>query len=490
MATTSLSFLFMFLLISFSTATVSQPMQPDQVLFPNRCAERCGSLELPFPFHLNSSCGPPVPSFRLSCRNSSLLYLSLGPTDLRIISFLQASGSLLLDYSPNSSSSSSAACDLRWYSSVVNHVFDRSRFFSVTARNVLRLYDCEDSSICGNAGGCDPGVFRGRCEGDRGGCCYSLADGSAWKDGDGFEVFSEFGCRGFSSWIAPGSAARSGVQQRGIEMEWAVPKGYGNKTECAEGAVEVKATTVKDGVRCACGAGFLGDGFADGAGCFKSCDGGQSRAYKGDCCKGRLCKKKAVLFAGLLICLLCIAVVACYFLLRRPNKAIKWDPDSACLPKIFARACRTRVFTYQELNKATKGFVQDRTTIDLTDGTIHPGVLNDGSRVAVQRVRCETQRNLRQVLKRTEQLSQISHKNIARIIGWCMSSSYTLLIVHEFFPHGTLRELLQACRGNGSLNWYRRVNIATEIASALTHLHSELSPTIEQYGLKSNDIFI
>ncbi|KAJ6804931.1 putative inactive receptor-like protein kinase [Iris pallida] len=104
MATTSLSFLFMFLLISFSTATVSQPMQPDQVLFPNRCAERCGSLELPFPFHLNSSCGPPVPSFRLSCRNSSLLYLSLGPTDLRIISFLQASGSLLLDYSPNSSS--------------------------------------------------------------------------------------------------------------------------------------------------------------------------------------------------------------------------------------------------------------------------------------------------------------------------------------------------------------------------------------------------
>lgn len=86
-----------------------------------------------------------------------------------------------------------------------------------------------------------------------------------WKAGDGFGVFREFGCRGFSSW-AEGEG--KGLE-RGVEMEWAVPRGYGNGTECAEGAVEVNATAVRGGVRCKCVPGFVGDGFAAGSGCFK-----------------------------------------------------------------------------------------------------------------------------------------------------------------------------------------------------------------------------
>lgn len=312
-----------------------------------------------------------------------------------------------------------------------------------------------------------------------------------WKAGDGFGVFKEFGCRGFSSWVE-GSSDDSNWTERGIEMEWAVPRGFGNGTDCADGAVEVNATAVRGGVRCACGPGFVGDGFAAGSGCFKSCCNDGNVTYNGDCCKGQLCKKIVVVAVGLFVFIFFIsAAIACYFLLRSPpHKRYKWDPEKNFLPKIFARACRTQLFTYQELNDATKGFDQDQKLVDVADGTVHPGVLGDGSLVAVQRLRCESQQKLERVLDRVELHSHISHKNIARLLGCCISSDHTLLLVHEFFPNGTLKELLQPDRENGPLSWYRRINIATEIASSLAHLQSDISPPIKPLNLKSSDIFI
>lgn len=188
----------------------------------------------------------------------------------------------------------------------------------------------------------------------------------------------------------------------------------------------------------------------------------------------------AILIAG--------ALAIC-FLVKVPVNRSKAHPHQACLPKILGKACRTRLFTYQELNDATKGFDHEQQLISIVDGTIHIGVIDDGSLVAVQKLNCENEQNLRQVWEIVEILSQVSHKNIARIIGCCMSSNYSLLLVHEFFSHGTLEEHLQRCRGRG-LSWYHRINIAIEVASALSFLQSEISPPVNLHNLKSSEIFI
>ncbi|XP_072987348.1 probably inactive receptor-like protein kinase At2g46850 isoform X2 [Typha latifolia] len=456
-----------------------------QPLFPNRCGERCGHILLPFPFHLNSSCGPEIDAFRLTCAvGSSALYLSMGSASHRVVDFL-SSGSLLLDYSPNSSSS----CD-RWYADVTRSpVLDGGRYFAVTADNVLRLYDCEDSSICRE--GCD-GIREAAegCDVDNRtdlGCCYPLSDGSVWKAGDAFGVFKEFGCRGFSSWVLDKSVAR-----RGIEVEWAVPtkeNGGGAGVGCAEGAMVVNATALKGGVRCACVAGFVGDGFEEGAGCFKACSNDGQTADGRDCCKGKFCTKRAVALAGVFVSafFLVAALVFC-FLLRQPVKQNNWDLDPACLPKILGKACVARQFTYEELNEATKGF-EDQKVVSFVDGAVHTGVLDDGSVVAIQKVNCESQDHLSQVLQRVELLSQISHRNIARIIGFCFDSGNSLLLVHEYFSTGTLDEHLQQKRGHG-LAWYLRLNIATEVACALAYLQSQVSTPIYLNDLKSSEILI
>ncbi|KAJ4799755.1 wall-associated kinase [Rhynchospora pubera] len=478
-----MSFFGSFLLLLFSlSCSLSQP------LFSNPCGEKCGTQIIPFPFHLNSSCGPPIKAFKLSCSPTSSLYLTLGRTDFRIIDFL-SSGSLILDYTLNTSASSSLSrsCD-RWYANLIlSSLFNRNPFFGITSDNVLRLYDCEDSSLChsscglvGTAGGCD---VNNRTDF---GCCYPLSDGSVWKSGNDFSVFGEFGCRGFSSWAINQSTA-----VRGIEMEWAIPRKNGIGIECADGAVLVNATAVNGGVRCTCGTGFVGDGYMQGAGCYKACSEDPQTSGNQDCCQGRFCTKRAAVVAGLVIsALFIVGVAAFFFVLRQPIKKAKFDLDPSCFPKILSNACSTRQFTYQELDDATKGFEEPKKLADfIEEGSVHIGTLDDGCVVAVQKINYQIHEKVGQLLQRVQLLSHISHRNIARIIGFCFESNNSLLIVHEHFENGTVEQYLTGQRGNG-LSWYTRVNIATEVATALAYLQCLQVSPIYLSDIRPSDIFL
>ncbi|EES11314.1 hypothetical protein BDA96_06G207400 [Sorghum bicolor] len=454
---------------------------------PSGCGggDRCGDLVLPYPFHLNSSCasaGANSSFFRLSCNASATLTLALGSATFRVLAFLP-SGSLLLDYAPASPSPCDAAYAAFSRPTSPAAALDAAPFLAVTPANVLRLYACEDSSLCRD--GCDDVATCG----GKSGCCYPLSDGSVWKPGNGLGVFADYGCRGFSSWVKNRSASAGGVV-RGIEVEWAVPRGSA-MAKCADGAALVNATALHNGVRCACAAGLVGDGFAQGTGCSKgtSCSNGEHAGDGRDCCQGRFCSKKAVVLAGFFVSLFFLAAAVSFWLfLRQPSKDSRWDLDPACIPKILRSVCDAKQFTYEQLEEATKRFDSEK-AVDTVDGTVHAGVLDDGSLVAVQRIGYETQGKLRLVLDRIELLSEISHPNIARVVGFCLDSSNALLLVHEHFAGGTLEEHLRQmkCR---VLSWYHRVNIAIELASALTYLQAHETASTFLYDLRSSEIFL
>uniref|UniRef100_A0A0D9W8K0 Protein kinase domain-containing protein n=1 Tax=Leersia perrieri TaxID=77586 RepID=A0A0D9W8K0_9ORYZ len=452
--------------------------------------ERCGDLLVPFPFHLNSSCisGTNSSHFRLSCDLNATLTLLLSSASFRVLDFL-SSGSLLLDYAPASPSPCDPAYAPFSGPSSPAASLDAAPFLAVTPANVLRLYACEDSSLC--RAGCDDVASCGG--GAKSGCCYPLSDGSVWKSGDGLGLFAEFGCRGFSSWVKNRSAP--GVV-RGIEVEWAVPKGSGMAT-CADGAIVVNATAVRGGVRCACSAGLVGDGFAQGTGCSEgtSCSNGGQASDGRECCQGRFCSKKSVALAGFFVSLFFLAAAVSFWLfLRQPSKDTLWDIDPACIPKILGGVCNARQFTYEQLDEATKRFDgEEKKAVTLVDGggTVQAGVLDDGTVVAVQRIGYETREKLRLVLDRVELLSEVSHRNIARVVGFCPdSSTNALLLVHEHFAGGTLEDHLRQVIRSRVLSWYHRVSIAIELASALTYLQAhETAPTF-LHDLKSSDIFM
>uniref|UniRef100_A0A0E0M6T4 Protein kinase domain-containing protein n=1 Tax=Oryza punctata TaxID=4537 RepID=A0A0E0M6T4_ORYPU len=470
--------------------------------------ERCGDLLLPFPFHLNSSCGGSSITttnssrFRLSCDANATLTLPLGSATFHVLDFLP-SGSLLLDYAPASASPTPSPCDpayaafSRGPSSPAAALDAAAPFLAVTPANVLRLYACEDSSLC--RAGCEDVATCGRAatasDGAKSsGCCYPLSDGSMWKPGDGLGAFAEFGCRGFSSWVKNRSAAAGVV--RGIEVEWAVPKGS-EMAACADGAILFNATAVRGGVRCACAAGLVGDGFAHGTGCSKgsSCSNSGQATDGRECCQGRFCSKKSVALAGFFVSLFFLAAAVSFWLfLRQPSKDTLWDIDQACIPNILGGVCNVRQFTYEQLDEATKLFDGEKAISVVDGGTVHAGVLDDGTVVAVQRIGYETREKLRLVMDRVELLSEVSHRNIARVVGFCAaadsSNTNALLLVHEHFTGGTLEDHLRQVKGGRVLSWYHRVNIAIELASALTYLQAhDMAPTF-LHDLKSSDIFL
>ncbi|XP_043710531.1 probably inactive receptor-like protein kinase At2g46850 isoform X2 [Telopea speciosissima] len=462
-------------------------LQPISFSSRGRYDDRCGQFQqFPFPFHLNASLAANFDAFRLSCLNSTSLFLTIASQSYRVLNFF--SDGLLVDFPTDSS--------CRRYSDLNSFSFEGNAFYGLSIDNVIGLYDCDDSSVCKAdcekilLPGCDQDGNVSSSSSSLSTCCYPLSDHSVWEIGDGFSVFSEFGCRGFSSW-AVSRGVNSG--KRGIKLEWAIPMNSSDRL-CASNAFLVNATTVKAGIRCMCQNGFAGDGFAAGVGCLKSCTKSGQEAYGEDCYIKRHSKKKVIILAGCLTSAFIIASsVSLYALLKRPIRSSSLDHDPADSQGTisFHKVCKTRLFTYRELEEATKGFEYSQKLVDGTNGTIHAGVLGDGSHVAVQKVQCENERDFMLVLSRVEVLSTVAHRNVARILGCCIDSDYTPFIVYEFSANGNLEEHLHQERGQkGCLDWYMRLKIAAETASALAYLQCEISPPIYHRCLKSNCIFL
>ncbi|GMY09127.1 probably inactive receptor-like protein kinase At2g46850 [Fagus crenata] len=187
------------------------------------------------------------------------------------------------------------------------------------------------------------------------------------------------------------------------------------------------------------------------------------------------------------------SLIALFCLLKRRVKQGKYDPEQAYFHSTisFRKACTTRLFTYHELDQATKGFEGAQKLVDSSNGTIYAGVLEDGSHVAVHKLQCDNERDLLQVLSQIEVLSAVQHRNMARLLGCCIDSGYTPLVVYEYPANGTLEEHLHQSREhNIGLDWYKRLHIAAETASVLAFLQYEISPPIFHHYLKSGCIFL
>nr|CAZ68124.1 ATP binding / protein kinase/ protein tyrosine kinase [Arabidopsis halleri subsp. halleri] len=478
-SSSSALFLLLLLLLTLQTLTSISLSQPDALL---RSPEMCGNFSVSFPFHLSSSSS--AATFRLSCTNSSTLFLHINHQSYRIIEFF--TDGLLVDFP------SSPSC--RQFNDLRSFPFSANQFFSISFENVIGLYDCEDSSLCkfgcetNDLFGCD-GREEDETSGGDIGCCYPLSDHSAWRAGDDFSVFSKYGCRGFSSWFVPRGTNRG---KRGVKLEWAIPR---NSSEaiCDREARTVNATAIEGSVRCVCRDGFVGDGFVHGTGCLKSCYKDGKELY-GDKCKIKKHNgKKLTVLAGVLAPLFILgSLLALFCLLKRPvttHKDQQFDISTSTTTTTsvsFRKGYnKTRLFTYRELDEATKGFQDSQKLTQGKTGTIYSGNLTNGTRVIVHKVLCENKIEFMEISSQIDHLSAVLHRNLARIIGFCMDIGYNPLVVYEYPVNGSLGDRLRL-----GLDWCKRVNIVAEVAGLLALLQYENYPPILHNNIASGYIFL
>lgn len=147
-------------------------------------------------------------------------------------------------------------------------------------------------------------------------------------------------------------------------------------------------------------------------------------------------------------------------------------------------------FTVDEIYKATKNFSPTLKIGQGGFGTVYKGRLEDGKLVAIKRAKSGVHDKNSGAEFRSEvrTLEKVEHLNLVKFYGYLEHEEERIIVV-EYVPNGTLREHLDCMHGN-VLEFAARLDIAIDVAHAVTYLHMYIDHPIIHRDIKSSNILL
>ncbi|KAK1276588.1 L-type lectin-domain containing receptor kinase IX.1 [Acorus gramineus] len=145
-------------------------------------------------------------------------------------------------------------------------------------------------------------------------------------------------------------------------------------------------------------------------------------------------------------------------------------------------------FPYGKLAAATDDFNNERKLGAGGFGGVYRGFLKDmGVEVAIKKVSDASKQGKKEYLSEVKIISQLRHRHLVQLIGYCSSNS-RFLLVYELIPNGSLDSHLFGPKP--PLSWPDRHKIALGLASALLYLHEEWTRCVLHRDVKASNVML
>ncbi|KAL3738786.1 hypothetical protein ACJRO7_020199 [Eucalyptus globulus] len=258
--------------------------------------------------------------------------------------------------------------------------------------------------------------------------------------------------------------------------------------ECADPKMnkcERKCHNIEGSYTCLCPKGYYGDGKKVGGG--------------GQGCIAKSSHLMKILVGGAVgIIVLLFSIGFLYFgykerkLIRLKEQYFKQNGGLLLQQQLHERDRTTKtvkIFSAQELEKATDNYDKSRIVGQGGYGTVYKGLLPNNMVVAIKKSKLVDQSQIEQFINEVIVLSQINNRNVVKLLGCCLETDVPLL-VYEFVDNGTLFDHVHNPNKSSKLSWEMRLRIASETAGVLSYLHSTASTPIIHRDVKSSNILL
>ncbi|XVF58235.1 hypothetical protein PTKIN_Ptkin07bG0048300 [Pterospermum kingtungense] len=192
----------------------------------------------------------------------------------------------------------------------------------------------------------------------------------------------------------------------------------------------------------------------------------------------------------IVLAFLIFGVVYVYRLKYNKNK--KKDTDSTRNGDLFSIWNFDGKIAFEDIITATEDFDIKYCIGTSGYGSVYRALLPNGKVVAVKKLhRFEAEQPTFDTSFRNEIkfLTEIVHKNIVKLHGFCLHKR-CMFLIYKYLENGSLFFALRLDAEAAELDWSKRVNIVKGVAHALSYMHHDCKPPIVHRDISSNNILL